>query len=68
MTYEETIAHLQDKIDEHDDVLHRTLTLVDKLHDMTGLRCSKRVRLPTTTPRSRRSPGTTHTEDQVCGA
>ncbi len=33
MTYDETIAHLQDKIDEHDDVLHRTLTLVDKLHD-----------------------------------
>ena len=37
MTYEETIAHLQDKVDEHNDVLHRTLTLVDKLHDRVAL-------------------------------
>jgi len=33
MTYEETIAHLQDKTDEHHDVLHRLISLVDKLHD-----------------------------------
>lgn len=33
MTYEETVATLEDRVEEHHDVLHRLLTLVDKLHD-----------------------------------
>ena len=33
MNYEETVATLEDRVDEHHDVLHRLISLVDKLHD-----------------------------------
>ncbi len=33
MTYEETIVLLEDKLDEHHEILHRLVTLIDTLQD-----------------------------------
>ena len=33
MDYEETVATLEDRVDEHHEILHRLISLVDKLHD-----------------------------------
>ncbi|CAN5681822.1 hypothetical protein BH24ACI4_BH24ACI4_13690 [soil metagenome] len=33
MDYEETVATLEDKLDEHHEIMHRLVTLIDTLQD-----------------------------------